>query len=419
MASEVSGITVTSTDVPQIGEAVLDTLRERLPDVATRTVEAVTGEVPAYGAGLSDAMVAAIEASVQMALAGFLKLAAGGGADSDPSTPLGPTLEGAYALGRGEARNERSMDALLGAYRVGARVAWRELARSAAEAGLPSATMAQFAELLFAYIDELSAASVAGHSDELTTSGRVQERYRERLAQHLLEGAGDDVLAAAAERAGWPPPATLTAVLLPAAQTRRALSVLSPRTLQVSEDLPPAGRTLLLVPDAEGPGRLRLLRSLEGRGAIVGPPRPWAQVRASYDRAARTAALVPAVGGAMGQAPVDSEEHLADLVLSADPGALADLTARVLEPLAGLPPATRERLSETLLAWLLHQGRREDVAAHLHVHAQTVRYRMGQLRELFGERLNDPRTVRELVLVLPLRTPAPGSAREGVLQEGD
>ena len=42
--------------------------------------------------------------------------------------------------------------------------------------------MAEFAELMFAYIDELSAASVAGHTDELTTSGRVRERYRERLA---------------------------------------------------------------------------------------------------------------------------------------------------------------------------------------------------------------------------------------------
>ena len=31
--------------------------------------------------------------------------------------------------------------------------------------------MAQFAELVFAYIDELSAASVAGHTDELSTSG--------------------------------------------------------------------------------------------------------------------------------------------------------------------------------------------------------------------------------------------------------
>ena len=98
------------------------------------------------------------------------------------------------------------MDALLAAYRVGARVAWRDMAALAAQAGVEAGTMAQFAELVFAYIDELSAASVAGHADELSTSGRVRERYRERLGQHLLDGAGPDVLAAAAERAGWTPP---------------------------------------------------------------------------------------------------------------------------------------------------------------------------------------------------------------------
>ena len=42
---------------------------------------------------------------------------------------------------------------------------------------------------MFAYIDQLSAASVAGHSDELATSGRVRERYLERLAGLLLAGA--------------------------------------------------------------------------------------------------------------------------------------------------------------------------------------------------------------------------------------
>ena len=80
----------------------------------------------------------------------------------------------------------------------------------------------------------------------------------------------------------------------------------------------------------------------------------------------------------------------------------ADLRAAVLAPLADLRPSTAQRLSETLRSWLLHQGRRDAVAAELHVHPQTVRYRMGQLRELYGERLDDPRTVLELLLALPL-----------------
>ena len=402
-ASDVSSATARGAAALRIDDAVLRVLRDRLPDVATHTVEAVTREVPGYTGALSGSMGANIEAAVQMALAGFLKLA-GGSRGSDPSTPLGPTLEGAYALGRGEARSGRSMDALLAAYRVGARVSWRELSASASAAGIEAGTMAQFAELVFAYIDELSAASVAGHTDELSTSGRVRERYRERLGQHLLAGARDETLVAAAERATWPPPTTLTAVLLPSAQVRAVLASLSRDTLQVGEDLPGlpgdgAGTpySLLLVPDVDGPGRRHLLRVLEERQAVVGPPRPWTRARASYDRAVRTVAL-PAVRGAPG--PADSEDHLAELVVTADGEALADLRARALAPLADLRPATRDRLAETLRAWLLLQGRRDAVAAHLHVHAQTVRYRMGQLREAYGDRLDDPGAVLDLLVAL-------------------
>jgi len=392
-------------DAFRIDDHVLRALRDGLPSVASQTLVAVMAEVPGYRVGFRGPMGESIKAAVQMAIGGFLKLA-GGSSDVDPSTPRRTTLEGAYALGRGEARAGRSMDALLAAYRVGARVSWRGLARNAAEAGLPASAMAEFAELLFAYIDELSAASVAGYNDELNTSGRVRERYRERLGQRLLAGAAPDVLAAAAERAEWAPPGSLTAVLLPAAQVHGVLGLVSPDTLLVTEDLPGSDGwvveqpyALLLVPDVAGGGRRHLLRVLDRRQAVVGPPRAWEDVRASYDRAVRTVALVAAVPDTAD--PVDSEDHLVDLVVSADPEALADLRVRVLAPLAELGEATRERLAETLLCWLLHQGRRDEVAAALHVHAQTVRYRMQQVRELYGDRLMDERFVRELVVALP------------------
>ena len=101
---------------------LVDLLRGTLHDVAGHTVTAVREEVPAYGEGMGEQMAATIEQAVQMALAGFLRVA---GSTTDPGTPLTPTVEGAYALGRGEARSGRSADALLAAYRVGARVAWR------------------------------------------------------------------------------------------------------------------------------------------------------------------------------------------------------------------------------------------------------------------------------------------------------
>ena len=383
--------------------AVVAALRARLPAVAELTVAAVTAEVPGY-AQLPGAMGANIEQAVQLALATFLRLVEQA-RESDPSARLNPALEGAYALGRGEARSGRSMDALLAAYRVGARAAWREMSGTAVDSGLPAPTVAQFAELVFAYIDELSAASVAGHTDELATSGRVRERYLEQLGQLLLSGAPADALAAGAERADWPPPETLTAVLLPSARVRGTLPLLDRRTLALSGDL--AGletdeaTSVLLVPDADGRGRLPLLRVLRGRPAVVGPARPWTLAAASYRRAVRALALLPAASE-----PVDTDEHLPALVLGADAEALADLRERALAPLAALRPGTAERLAETLRSWLLHHGRREDVAADLVVHPQTVRYRMTQLREVYGDRLTDPATVLELTVALAV--PAAG-----------
>lgn len=374
--------------------------------MAALTVNAVTSEVPDYRGAMNGPMRDTITGAVQMALAGFLKLA-GRGHDVDPGTPMGATIDGAYALGRGESRGGRSMDGLLAAYRVGARVSWRELARTAAEAGLPATTMAEFAELLFAYIDGLSAASVAGHNDENTTSGRVRERYRERLVRLLLGGSDVEALTGAADRAGWPPPSTLTAALLPDARVPGVVALLGIDTLQLVGDLPDSQAwdvdgsfALLLVPDLAASGRRHLLRILAQRHAVVGPSRPWTRARSSYDRACRALQVTAAVRD---EQPVDSEEHLAALVVGADPEALDDLRSRVLAPLTAMPAATRDRLAETLLSWLLHSGRRDEVAAELHVHPQTVRYRMGQLRDAYGDRLRDPGFVRELVVALPTR----------------
>jgi hypothetical protein len=393
---------MTSSEGTAIPAAVADAMRAELASVAQATVAEIIVEVPSYADAFSGDMGKVIRNAVELALGGFLELAtASSGADA--STPIRPALDGAYELGRGEARSGRSMDALLAAYRVGARVSWRHLSASAVSAGLTVGQLARFAELVFAYIDQLSAASVAGHSDELETTGRVRTRYLERLAGLLLAGAPLPELTAAAERADWAPPRTLTVAVLPEAAVRGALVSLDGRTLRSNQDVPGLDATtelvVLLVPDAEGRSRPALLRSLDGREAVVGPPRPWSEASTSYARAVRALQLGLATEGSE---PLDTERRLADLVLRADGGALADLRARALAPLEDLTPAAREKLVETLRAWLLHHGRREQIAAALFVHPQTVRYRMGQLRERYGTGLEDPHTVLELTIALGL-----------------
>ena len=365
------------------------TIRAELATVADDVVEAIIAEVPSYDDAFSGSMGETIKSAVQIALGGFLSLASGR-RGTDPRTPTAPAVEGAYQLGRGEARSGRSTDALLAAYRIGARVSWRRMSGYAVDAGLDADTLASFAELVFAYIDELSAASVAGHTDEAATTGRVRQRLLERLAQHLLSGSAEPTVVEAAERADWAPPTTLTALIVPESQVRPVLSALSQHTLQ-AVDRPEVDEAVLLVPDAHGRDRARLLRAVADRDCVAGPARPWLAVRASYDRAVRARG-----NDLLG----DTETHLVDLVLSADPEALADLRAQVLAPLADVRPATAEKLADTLRAWLLLQGRREEVAASLFVHPQTVRYRMNQLREHFGDRLDDPAEVLRITVAL-------------------
>ena len=211
------------------------------------------------------------------------------------------------------------------------------------------------------------------------------------MARHLFDGSTTESTLEAAAAAEWEPPRTLTAVLVPEAQARPVLGAVSAATIEVPEAPGLEGVALLLVPDAHGRARAGLLRAVRDREAVVGPARPWLEVRSSYDRAvrARAAGLGP-----------DTEADLPALVLDADPEARADLRAQVLAPLADLRPAQLEKLTETLRSWVLHHGRREDVAAELFVHPQTVRYRMQQLRELYGDRLEDPATVLALTIAL-------------------
>jgi DNA-binding PucR family transcriptional regulator len=187
-------------------------------------------------------------------------------------------------------------------------------------------------------------------------------------------------------------------VIVPSAQVRPVHALLDPRTLSVVGEPAslPDGLGVLLVPDTGGRARARLLRTLAGRSAVAGPARQWLAASTSYLRALRALELRPDDA----EETYDTEEHLADLVLAADREAVADLRERVLSPLSKLRPATQQKLTETLRAWLLHQGRRDDVATALFVHPQTVRYRMGQLRELYGDRLDDPATIRDLTLAL-------------------
>lgn len=96
-------------------------------------------------------------------------------------------------------------------------------------------------------------------------------------------------------------------------------------------------------------------------------------------------------------------EHTEALVLLQPEELIDDLALRCLAPLRHCGPTHGRRLAETLLAWLETRGGAPEVAARLGVHPQTVRYRLRQIRELWGDEIDDPDRRFELELVLRAR----------------
>jgi hypothetical protein len=373
-------------DVPEV-------LRPELPAVADEIIAAISHGVPDYARPLEGPFGAGLRTGVELALGRFLELV--GRTDPEPD----PGRQAYVDLGRGEMRAGRRLEALLAAYRLGARVAWRRLAAAGERAGLEPHTLYLLAESIFAYIDELSGESVEGYAMEQAAVAGTQQRRRRELAALLVQEPPVDpsVVEAAALDAGWTLPARVAAVYVGEADPDRLALRLAGAT--IAADL--AAGACAVVPDPDAPGRrMQLEAAFKDRLGALGPTVPWRDAHVSAARA--RAALNLAVGGDVGL--IVAADHPVALLVNADRRLARDLATAALAPLDGETPASRERLLETLSAWLRHRGRTEAVAVALHVHSQTVRYRMGRLRELYGERLDDPDARFQLELALRARS---------------
>ncbi len=361
--------------------AIADRMRPYLAQVADDVIAALPQEVPSYARPLEGAFGEGVRLGVQVALGRFLELP---GTDQPA---LAPQDRKVYAaLGRGELRQGRTLEALLAAYRVGARVAFRRFADLARAEGMHDGDLIPLAESVFAYIDVLSAASVEGFAQEQSLrAGEVDRRRRDLLALLIAGTADAPAVAAAATAAGWAAPEIVIAVVVGADQAEGLAIRLGPDAL-VAEH----GEAVVAVLPAPTTAteRGRVARRLAGRQAAVGPARPLVGLSESLRLAMLVGPLVQA--GIVTQDPALAEDHLVALVLHRDPALVAELSARLLAPLDGARGSSRERLAETLLSWLRHRGERQHVAAELHVHPQTVGYRLGRLRELFGPTMDDP-----------------------------
>ena len=371
-------------------------LRPSLGPTADEVIDAIRTAVPAYAQPLEGAFAEGFRTAVAQALSQFLDKVEG----REPATRGGRDLY--FDLGRGEAREGRTLEALLAAYRVGARVAWRATVRAARDAGFGVDTLSLLAEAIFAYIDELSARSAQGFAfEQSVAAGEAASRRRalvHRLAQH--PPAERAAVEAAASDAGWRLPSRLAAVIWQDDPEGRAAARLPLGSVSATLE---GHIDCAFVPDADAPGRRsEVARALGRRRAAIGPVVPWHEAWRSAERGLATLRLAQA-----GVLPDDrlavADEQLPQLIVHRDERLLSELAERALEPLEDRTEKGKARLLETLRVWLDHQGRVPDVAAALHVHPQTVRYRLVQLRDAFGSALDDPVSRFELSLAVRAR----------------
>ena len=386
----------TSRTFAAIPPETADVLRPVLAGLADETIAAIAVEVPDYARAMEGEFGKGVRRGVEIAFRRFLDLVL------DPEADVRSARAAYVDLGRGEYHAGRSLDALLAAYRVGARLAWRRFVETGREAGVAPEVLYDLGEAIFAYIDEISAESADGYAQEQSAAAGEAQRRRRRLVLALAEDppSSEEAIRTVAAAAGWALPRRLAALVVPGGdgapedELDAEAAALARRIGTDAVGAEVDGRLCVFVADPGAPGRRRALeRLLTGARAALGPAVPWPRAAASLRRAASALAL-PQDG------LVVAEEHLATLLLAADPTLGAELAAARLAPLDGLASGQRERLEPTLRAWLDRPGQVQAVAAALGVHPQTVRYRMTRLRELFGERLEDPDARFELSLAL-------------------
>ncbi|GAA2559149.1 PucR family transcriptional regulator [Pseudonocardia hydrocarbonoxydans] len=374
-----------------VGAAVRPELNGAIDEIIT----VVRAEVPDYTRPLTGRFGSRITEGVSVALSQFVDLLGRDEALTDTRVYR--------ALGQLEHREGRTLAALQSAYQVGSRLLWRRLGASATARQLPPEVIFALAEALFTYIEQLSAASVAGWAaEESSRAGSLQTRRHalvELLSRNPPAPAAEVEQAAAA--ANWPVPPRLAALAV-----TDVVEVAARIPSAIGADLDPVG--LALVPVVDRTGWVERVRAgIGNRRAVLGPVVEAGEAHRSIARARAAWPLHAAKGLGDVDRLVRTDEHLLALLLAGEPELARDLRTRALAPLDGLPAGAGARAEETLRAWLDAHGDVTATAGALHVHPQTVRYRLAQLRDTFGGALDDP--LARLELAIALRSPPPAT----------
>lgn len=380
------------------GEVTVELVAEVLNPVLDEFVDGVLGTVEDMRAGDAAPLDGAFEHNLRAAIAAALRQFTRVVEDGDVSTL---DLSLFRELGRKHALVGYPLEDLLWLYRVGAIACWRQATTLYSEGRFTDEVLARVGELVFTLSHTLAEAAVAGYSSEAASTSTLAQARRYEFLRRLLTGSEpptDEEFADAAAEFGWALPDKIVvavAVVDPDARGARhsfgtdALVEGSVREHHVALLPAPAQPEDAAAPGTPPPVGMDRV--------VLGPAVPVLEARTSYHQALRLLELADR-GLVPGRPVLRAADHWLALMLDREPHLVGDVVERRLGGLLELSERRRGPMLETLTAWLARPGQISAIADELHVHAQTVRYRLERLRELVGPAIDDPEARLELSL---------------------
>ncbi|MCQ8186696.1 PucR family transcriptional regulator [Streptomyces rugosispiralis] len=361
--------------------AVVDLLEAQIDRVAAIMVRAYRTEIAAYGEITDESLLQDILHVCSDTVRCCLEAMRRGRLREEELMSL---TEGA----RRRAAQGINREAVLRAYRVGARVLCEEIVSTlAADSAVGERDIGAAAAWVLEFADLVCVAAAAAYSDEVARMARAPERYhRSQLLDAVLAGT-------------WTERHRQTDTFA----VPHCVAVAQIRATATFADLESIGRAMvskagasswtvrhrtvvatLEIPD--GTSRDHLIRRLRPlvTGQVLGfglgyTAEGAAQTRHSHAEALDALRIGMDTAPQHGAQPVYDYNALAPLIaMLAEPDRARRFVSAALEPLS--PMMDRDWVLPTIDAYLSRWGRLKEVASALGVHQNTVKYRVGELR---------------------------------------
>ena len=304
---------------------------------------------------------------------------------------------------RSRAEEGLPLEDVLNAYRLGGRLGWRALMAEAQPDEHPALLAA--AEFLMRYIDSVSAVVAQTYLDEHQHLVSEEERRQRALVDALVHPEREvPALRDLAERVGFPlanryrPFAKMLPGAPPHAHSQLASALRTRGVLALTEGDRVTGLA------AEDVDETVFARP---RGPFaLGRAAPRAELAAALDDMRRLLDLARRNGL---DGPIEVDAFVLELLLARAPDLGLRLADRVLGPLESYAERRSSGLLETLEAFLECELDRRATAQRLHVHPNTLDYRLRRIAELTTLDAGRPHDLALLELALAQRKLTPKS----------